>query len=206
MPLVLDGGTLAEVRPGGIVLLVGATGGGKTSLAASLLVEHAQRSAPALSVSLELTGGEWVARAVGVRTGATWPAVLRGEVPAGRMLSALPERLAIIERDDASIASLDAAIDDLRRAYPDEPILVAVDYVQLVGADSDDEIRPRIGRVMRQLDRIARDRRIGARRGSGRLPLTRHASTLRAGSPRGARPTNNSTRRRAASSARPAAS
>src|SRR5690606_38328198 len=67
--------------------------------------------------------------------------------------------LALVERDHASVDALVEAITALRAEYPGEPVLVAVDYVQLVGADSEDEIRPRIGRVMRQLDRVARDHR-----------------------------------------------
>lgn len=158
--LQLGDAQIVQVRAGGIVLLIGGTGRGKTSLTATLLVEHAQRSGPALSASLELTGDEWTARAIGVRTNSGWASVLRGEVPVGQMLGALPERLAIIERDDASVQVLEQAIDELAREYPNEPILVAVDYVQLIGADSEDEIRPRIGKVMRTLDRITRSKRV----------------------------------------------
>lgn len=158
--LQLGDAEIVKVRLGGIVLLIGGTGRGKTSLVATLLLEHAQRSGPALALSLELTGDEWTARVIGVHCTASWAEVLRGEVPVGQMLGALPERLAIVERDHASIEELEHAIDALQREYPGEPVLVAVDYVQLVGADSEDEIRPRIGKVMRTLDRIARNKRV----------------------------------------------
>jgi hypothetical protein len=156
----LNGEKIVSVRPGGLVLLIGGTGRGKTSLTASLLIDHAQRQGPAIAMSLELTGDEWTARSIGTQCDASWGSVLRGEVSAGQMLKALPERLAIVERDDGSIEALEQAIDDLRREYPDEPILIAVDYVQLVGADDEEEIRPRIGKVMRKLDRLARSKRV----------------------------------------------
>jgi hypothetical protein len=151
---------LVSVRLGGIVLLVGGAKRGKTSLAACLLLEHARDHGPAISMSLELPADEWTARAIGGRCDASWPAVLRGEVDQKRMLQVLPERLVIVEREHATIATLEAAIEDMKATYPAQPILAAVDYVQLVAADSDDDIRPRIGRTMRQLDRVARDRRI----------------------------------------------
>lgn len=158
--LGLAGDELVSVRPGGIVLLIGPTGRGKTSLASCLLLEHAKHAGPALSCSLELPADEWTARAIGSRRDASWPQVLRGEVSREDMVSALPERLAIIDRHNGSFEALEEAITELRAEYPDEPILVAVDYVQLVGADSDLEIRTRIGKVMRRLDRLAREQRV----------------------------------------------
>ncbi len=156
----LGGEKIVSVRPGGLLLLIGGTGRGKTSLTASLMIDHAQRQGPAIAMSLELTGDEWTARTIGTQCDTSWAGVLRGDVSPGQMIQALPERLAIVERDDASIDVLEQAIDDLRREYPDEPILVAIDYVQLVGADDEEEIRPRIGKVMRKLDRLARSKRI----------------------------------------------
>lgn len=157
--LALADDEIVSVRLGGIVLLIGGTGRGKTSLAATLLIEHAQSAGPAIAFSLELPDDEWTARPIGARCDTSWLGVLRGEVPRDRMLQVLPERLAIVGRDE-SLAMLGIAIDDLAAEYPGEPILVAVDYAQLIGADSEDEIRPRIGKVMRQLDRLARDRRV----------------------------------------------
>jgi replicative DNA helicase len=160
--LRLGGEDLVSVRPGGIVLLIGGTGRGKTSLAATLLVEHAQHSGPSIGLSLELTGDEWTARSVGTRCSTSWAGVLHGEVPRDRMIEVLPERLAIVERDVAKpLDVLRLAIRDLRAEYGEEqPILVAVDYVQLIGADDDEDIRPRVGKVMRQLDSIARSERV----------------------------------------------
>jgi hypothetical protein len=158
--VALGAETLVTVRPGGIILLIGGTGRGKSSLAVTLLGEHARDRGPALACSLELPSDEWTARAVGVRVDASWPEVLRGEVPRNHMLDSLPDRLGIIEREHASLDAFATSIDELRAEYPDGPMLVAVDYVQLVDMSDEREIRARVGRVMRELDRIARARRV----------------------------------------------
>ena len=152
--------TLVTVRPGGIILLIGGTGRGKSSLAVTLLAEHAHDRGPALACSLELPCDEWTARAVGMRVDASWSEVLRGHVPARIMREVLSERLGIIEREHASLDAFANAIDELRAEFPDGPMLVAVDYVQLVELSDEREIRARVGRVMRELDRIARSRRV----------------------------------------------
>jgi hypothetical protein len=85
--------------------------------------------------------------------------VLRGDVERDRMINALPERLAIIERRHASMRALVHAIDDLQAAHPGEPILVAVDYVQLVPSE-EREIRMRVADAMVQLDDLARSKRV----------------------------------------------
>jgi len=157
--LKLGGDTIAEVRPGGIVLLIGASGGGKTSLAASLLVEHAQHVGPAIAMSLELPAEEFTGRVVGIRCDASWLDVLTGQVPEQWMRDALPERLIVIERRDASITALSDAIADMKREYPGQPILVACDYVQLVPSD-EREIRRRVADAMARLDGVARDHRV----------------------------------------------
>jgi len=158
--LNLAGCELTRVRAGAIVLLIGGTGRRKTSLAGCLLVEHARDHGPALSFSLELPADEWTARVIGSRRDMGWANTLQGEVPRDQMLSALPERLTIMDRDDATLPELDLTLGDLRREYPDQPLLVAVDYAQLVEIKSDSEIRIRIGEVMRAIDKIARSHRV----------------------------------------------
>lgn len=157
--LRLDDDELVSVRPGGIVTLIGATGRGKTSLALSLCHHHALAHGPAIVWSLELPPDELVARAIGLSAYTGWSAVLRGALPPEHMHDALPERLYVLGRDHGTFAHLAATLDAVRAAHPDEPIVVALDYVQLVGADGDEDIRLRVGAVMRQIDKLARDRR-----------------------------------------------
>jgi hypothetical protein len=155
--LRLGGDVLTFAELGGLVVVIGGTGRGKSSLAANLALEHARDVGPALACSLELPDRQWVARAIGTRCDESWSGVLHGKVDEARMLQVLPERLSIIDRDHASLEVLRAEIADMQREYPGQPLLAVVDYVQLIGADSDDDIRPRVGRVMRQLDKIARE-------------------------------------------------
>ena len=44
--IALDGSVIATVRPGGIVLLIGGTGSGKSSLIMTTLVQHAVADSP----------------------------------------------------------------------------------------------------------------------------------------------------------------
>jgi hypothetical protein len=150
---------LVAVRAGGIVTLIGATGRGKTSLACSLLVEHARDRGPALAMSLELPADELTARVIGTQRGASWVGVLRGELTRESMIEVLPERLAVLDRE-SDLKHLERAVDELRASFPDGQLLIAVDYVQLVELEGErGEMRHKIGQVMRRLDQIARSRR-----------------------------------------------
>jgi hypothetical protein len=159
VPLRLGGDELMSIRPGGIVTETGATGSGKTSLAASLVIEHAREAGPGIAMSLELPGDEFGARIIGVRCDASWPEVLRGEVDPQHMVAAIPDRLVVIERRDASLANLRRWINRMRADYPGEPILVAIDYVQLMPSQ-EREIRRRVADAMEQIDALARDTRV----------------------------------------------
>lgn len=157
--LKLGADVLDEVRLGGIVLETGGTGSGKTSLAATLLVQHARDIGPAIAMSLELPADEIGARIVGIQCDASWKQVLTGGVREDFMLQALPERLAVIERRDASMKNLRDLIAVMRARFGDLPILVAVDYVQIMDND-EREIRRRVAVAMAQLDDLAREMRV----------------------------------------------
>lgn len=157
--LRLGGDELVSVRPGGIVTITGGTGSGKSSLSATFLGDHARDIGPAIAMSLELPADELAGRVVGVRCNASWEDVLCGRVVRDDMVRALEPRLAIIERRDASLALLGEVVATLRAEYPGQPILVAVDYVQLMPSD-EREIRRRVADAMAQLDALARDHRV----------------------------------------------
>jgi ABC-type uncharacterized transport system YnjBCD ATPase subunit len=161
--LTLSGGTLVTVRTGATVSLIGATGAGKSSLAVSLMLTHARDIGPAVSCSIELPGDEQAARMIGTARGASWLDVLTGRVPRDHMLMAIPDRLSIIDREHATLDSLEKEIEAMRKEHPSDPMLCGVDYVQLVVMDSasaDRAERLRVGDVMRRLDRIARQHRV----------------------------------------------
>lgn len=163
-PLVeisLAGSSLLTLRAGGILLLIGGTGRGKSTLAIQMLVEHAkQHGCLSLAWTLELPDEEWVARGVGSRCASSWLDVLTGKVGPDRMVECLPEGLYIIDRSIPSIRDLEAEVAALRAESPHARILMAVDYVQLVQlGDPSKDVRIRIGDVMRELDAIARTHR-----------------------------------------------
>jgi hypothetical protein len=156
--LRLGGQPIASVRPGGIVLGVGGSGSGKSSFAASIGIEHALDYGTTVVLSLELPGDEWTARAIGTRCDASWPDVLQGRVPREHMLARLPERLVVLDREYATLPAFDDTIVALQGEYPGEPVFGVVDYAQLLEVPDEKEIRVRVGRVMRELDKIARSR------------------------------------------------
>jgi hypothetical protein len=125
-----------------------------------LLIEHAIERGPALSFTLELPPVEWIARAIGSRCDASWLSVLRGELTDEQMIAALPERLDIVGRHEArSLAEYESAIDALQADYPGQPLLTAVDYVQIMPS-AEREVRRQVADVMERLDDIARRKRI----------------------------------------------
>lgn len=152
--LTLAGDELVTVSAGEIVVLVAAAKRGKTSLAVCLLLEHAHERGPAIAVSLELRERLLVARAIGTRCDTSWRGVLRGDVTRERQLQVLPERLIVIDRDVATIATIEATIEDIKREYPGQPVLVAVDYLQLLPSEERD-MRARVDDAMKQIDRVA---------------------------------------------------
>jgi hypothetical protein len=156
VPLTLGRHQLLELEPGGIAVVVAAAKRGKTSCVICMLLEHAYDRGPAIACSLELPAREFVSRAIGTRTDTSWRGVLHGGVTRDRMLEVLPDRFAVIDRANASLAALRTAIDDLALIHPNQPILCGVDYLQLVQSDERDP-RAKVDDVMRKLDALARD-------------------------------------------------
>jgi len=119
---------IATCRPGSFVPLVAPSGSGKSSLVIQMLVEHALHRGPAVYLTYELDGDEAVARGVGQLCAYSWASVLRGDVPRGLIPSV--ERLRVLERDNATLENLAAVVAALRLLYPEQPVLVIVDYLQ----------------------------------------------------------------------------
>jgi hypothetical protein len=158
VPLEVGGGFLVETYLGGIVLLIGGTGAGKTSLALDIAIRHAVNRGPAIVASLELVKRILGARVIGIRCDESWPGVLTGCVQHEHMLQQWPNRLRMIERRDVTIDNLHASVAAVRTEFPGEPLLLVVDYVQLMD-NAEWEIRRRVARAMEQLDELATEHR-----------------------------------------------
>jgi hypothetical protein len=158
VPIEIGGGALVATYLGSIVLLIGGTGAGKTSLALEVAIRHAVERGPAIVASLELVKRILGARVIGIRCGESWPGVLTGRVPREHMAQQWPGRLRIIERRDATIENLHASVAAMRAEFDGEPLLLVVDYVQLMDND-EREIRRRVARAMEELDEIANEHR-----------------------------------------------
>lgn len=160
VPITLNGAEVGSLRPGGMVIVLGPPGGGKTALVSNAMIEHARDRGPVVILSRELPADELIARAIAIRTGASWTDVLRGRVSLADMQRAadLP-RLIVLDRKDATLGALDSAIGEIAAEYPGEPILAVVDYVQILEATERD-VRARVAEILARIDDIARARRV----------------------------------------------
>jgi replicative DNA helicase len=151
---------LCKMRVGGILAMIGGSGSGKTSLAASLLVQHAIDTGPAIALSIELPADEFGARVVGVRCGQSWEDVLLGVCREEFIDDALDlPRLCVLERSNATLENLADALRVARTKFPGQPIMVAIDYAQLVESD-EWEARAKVADVFKRIDALARRERV----------------------------------------------
>jgi hypothetical protein len=160
--LTLAGEELARVRTGATVVLIGGSGSGKSSLTSCLLLEHARSVGPAIALSIELPADELAARIVGIKCDASWEDALRGQVKREDMERALAlPRLFVLDRRRATIGNLEKCVLAARTEYPGQPILVAIDYSQLLDS-KEREARQRVADVFAQIDDCAREHKFVA--------------------------------------------
>lgn len=160
--LTLGGVSLVRLRAGATAVLIGGSGSGKSSLTACMLLEHALNVGPAIALSIELPCDEFGARIVGIKCDAGWEQALRGQVERRFMEQALDlPRLYVLDRRRATLRNLELAIDDARKRYPGEPIIVAIDYAQLLDS-KEREARMRVADAFAQIDDVAREKRVVA--------------------------------------------
>ncbi|MDQ3366646.1 MAG: AAA family ATPase [Myxococcota bacterium] len=154
--LTLGDDEIVTVRAGGIVVAMGPTGAGKTSLIAGMLVAHARDHGPVVVLSRELPADELAARMIGMQCDASWLDVLTGQVPRDQMDHALAlPRMYVLDRREATLAALVETIQVAKAEHAGAPVLVAVDYVQILESGERDA-RAKVADVMAQIDDIAR--------------------------------------------------
>jgi KaiC/GvpD/RAD55 family RecA-like ATPase len=154
-----DDAEIIAVRAGGIVVVMGPTGGGKTSLVAGMLIAHARDHGPVVVLSRELPMDEFGARMIGMQCDASWPDTLKGKVQRSEMERVLSPRLFVLDRKNATLDALTEAIEAAQAEYPGEPVLVAVDYVQIV-TSAERDARAKVADVIDKVDEITRRYRV----------------------------------------------
>jgi replicative DNA helicase len=150
-----DNAEIVRVRAGGIVVVMGPTGGGKTSLVAGMLIAHARDHGPVVVLSRELPMDEFGARMIGMQCDASWPDTLTGRVQRSDMERVLSPRLFVLDRRNATLVALSEAIEAAQAEFPGEPVLVAVDYIQIINS-TEREARAKVGDVIDAIDDITR--------------------------------------------------
>lgn len=153
---------LCRVRAGGIAVVIGGSGSGKSSLVSNMLLQHAKDAGPAIALSIELPADELAARIVGIRCDASWEQALRGQVPFEHMADALNlPRLYVLDRKNATIENLGRLAAHVATAHPGEPVLAAIDYAQLIHS-KEREVRLRVADAFERIDDCAREHRFVA--------------------------------------------
>ena len=147
---------IVEIRAGGIMIVMGPTGGGKTSLLCTFLIEHARRIGPVVAMSRELPADELGARAIGMQCEASWVDVLKGNVSVDEMRRRADLPLVFIaDRKNATLVVLEAMIKAAQDKAPGKLVLVVVDYLQIVESKEGDP-RSKVADVVAQIDELLR--------------------------------------------------
>jgi hypothetical protein len=162
---IADRTTIATVPVGGIVVLTGASGAGKSSLAIDVAIAHAVDVGPVVYVSTELSHAEVAARIVANRCGLPWDHTLTAGGDTADAVRALDDlgRLVVLADDDATTAHMVAAVEALRLAHPDVPIFVVCDYLQnLRDLEAGRDERSRVSAGAEGMRRAAKEHRFAS--------------------------------------------
>jgi replicative DNA helicase len=157
----------------GLFTVVGNTGSGKTQFALQLALEAAKADVPVLYIGLELGPVDLSARLIGLLAGVRWSGLYLGErhavdglrtrhARAVEELRTLPFHLEFGGPFGWSYAELEGKVRTLREAYPEpngkgsRPMLVVLDFLQLVASTEGEDIRERIARASYAARAVAR--------------------------------------------------
>lgn len=174
-PIALPWPTLAPHFGGGLWpglhILNKGTGVGGTQLGLQIVTHAAKAGVPGLYIGLELGELDLALRCLGLEAGVPWshlwtgtagPAHVARIAAAAPALHDLPIHFEVAKPHGFAPSEIRAAVEAMRASYPEtdgpgsRPVLVAVDFLQLVGDEPGDEqeLRIRIGRasyVLREL-------------------------------------------------------
>jgi len=149
----------------GLHVLVGNTGSGKSQWALQVALYAARsRDVPVLYLGLELGQTDLVARLLGLISRQRWSELYLGTSETrlqkamhfGSELPTLPFYLDVASPMGWDYSALYARAKAMRHLHPKGPILIVLDYLQLVAGEGRD-LRERIGRASYQARAAARD-------------------------------------------------
>jgi len=144
----------------GLHVLVGNTAAGKTQWCLQVAVHAAQAGTPVLYVALEAGDVEFVARCLGLVANQLWSPLYHGRhegleslIQRHRpALEALPLHVLLPPPHGWNYQNLTPAVQALREKYDEDtpdagPLLVVLDFLQIIGTDQGEDLRERIGRA-----------------------------------------------------------
>lgn len=157
----LAGLDLVEVDLDSTAVLIGGPGRMKTSIALLIAANHVRHAGPAVIVSVELSGRQLAARMIGTFGGVSWRDALRGAVPRERAdeLARAMSRMRVLDGDDADLERSRAAVRQMKLQHPGEPLLLVVDYVQILPT-AGREVRERVAGAVEAVGRLVRDEQV----------------------------------------------
>jgi len=143
----------------GCHVVVGGTGAGKSAWAMQLSLHAARNGSPVVYVGLELDESQIALRLAGEMAKVGWSRLYTGEATLAERQRAREAKLELaqmpihIESGNAMgwpASRIEKAVAEVRESHPAAPILLIVDFLQLVGAEADagrQDLRERIGRA-----------------------------------------------------------
>jgi len=145
---------LAPLIVGGLAIVIGATGRGKTSFLFQLGRHHAKTVGPVLVISAELIGAIAGARLVSAELGRSWYSVLDNKVSDEDLARALdfPNMRIIDEVSGDTLELIKVELEAFATEYPGKVPLVLVDYLQLIPGG--EEVRARVSDNVVELRRL----------------------------------------------------
>jgi len=143
LPVSLPWPKLKQKLSGGLWpgchLLTGGTGTGKSQFALQIALHAAKQGQPVLYVGLELGPTDLVARLLGLMSGQQWSQLWHGKSPEPgqehlQLLRGLPIRMAVAPPKGWDHTRLYRLAAEMRAGKPKGPLLMVVDYLQLVSS------------------------------------------------------------------------
>jgi replicative DNA helicase len=142
------------LQPGQLIILGGATGAGKTSLATQIALHVAQEptTGGVLFFSYEESNPGLASRFLRQMSGRPWSPSLEKAVALGEELRKLP---LLINQESPAVEDLAARLEAYQQANGHEPSLVVIDSLSLVGVSTHTSLHEQTAQVARELKKLA---------------------------------------------------